>query len=208
MKSKVSTLFFTGAACALLLSSVSSARTWTSADGKKTFEGALVAYDEAAGKVTVDMNGREVTFSQDKLSADDIAFAKENGPKLAAQAPAGGGGGGGVAVAALPDTLPDPDGKEADMSKPVQVFVLMGQSNMLGFGKVSQLQSVAADKYPYLVDDAGKWITRKDVRNVFFVSGNLKTNDWMAADNRGAIGPEIGIGNYLGHAIDAPVMLL
>ena len=34
------------------------------------------------------------------------------------------------------DKLPDPDGKPADMSKPVQVFILMGQSNMLEFGAV------------------------------------------------------------------------
>ena len=31
--------------------------------------------------------------------------------------------------------LPDPDGKPADMSKPLQVFILMDQSNMLVFGK-------------------------------------------------------------------------
>ena len=48
-----------------------------------------------------------------------------------------------MALLALPafaaevrDPLPDPDGKPADMSKPVQVFILMGQSNMLGFGKI------------------------------------------------------------------------
>ena len=33
--------------------------------------------------------------------------------------------------------LPDPDGKPADMSKPVQVYILLGQSNMLGFGKIN-----------------------------------------------------------------------
>ena len=33
--------------------------------------------------------------------------------------------------------LPDPDGKPADMSKPVQVYILMGQSNMLGIGKIA-----------------------------------------------------------------------
>ena len=32
--------------------------------------------------------------------------------------------------------LPAPDDKEADMSKPVQVYILLGQSNMLGFGKI------------------------------------------------------------------------
>ena len=32
--------------------------------------------------------------------------------------------------------LPDPDDKPADMTKPVQVFIIMGQSNTLEFGKV------------------------------------------------------------------------
>ena len=38
---------------------------------------------------------------------------------------------------AKPGELPDPDGKPADMSKPVKVFILMGQSNMLEMGKVA-----------------------------------------------------------------------
>ncbi len=194
------------AAAALMLTA--DARTWTSADGSKTFEGEMTAYDADADKVTVDMNGREMTFSTSILSADDIAYIKQEGPKLAAAPAAGGGGGGSVAVGAVPDVLPDHDGKEADMSKPVQVFILMGQSNMLGFGNSGALKGMAADKYPYMVDDAGEWITRKDVRNVFFVSGKQTTNDWMSGANRNKFGPELGIGNYLGHAIDAPVMIL
>ena len=39
-------------------------------------------------------------------------------------------------VSAGEKTLPDPDGKPADLSKPVQVYILLGQSNMLGFGKI------------------------------------------------------------------------
>ena len=46
-----------------------------------------------------------------------------------------------VLVADTPKPLPDPDGKPANMAKPVQVFILLGQSNMLGFGKIG-----AADK--------------------------------------------------------------
>jgi len=84
----------------------------------------------------------------------------------------------------------------------------MGQSNMLGFGNVNQLKGVAADKYPYLVDEAGNWNVRKDVRNVFFNNGSLSTNDWMAVSNRNNIGTEIALGNYLGHVIDAPVLIL
>ena len=38
---------------------------------------------------------------------------------------------------AAADSLPDPDGKPADLNQPVQVYILLGQSNMLGFGKVS-----------------------------------------------------------------------
>ena len=32
--------------------------------------------------------------------------------------------------------LPDPDGKPANMSKPVKVFIIMGQSNTLEMGRV------------------------------------------------------------------------
>ena len=55
--------------------------------------------------------------------------------------------------------LPDPDGKPANMSKPVQVYILMGQSNMLGFGKINGANGSLThavkekEKYPYLVDD-------------------------------------------------------
>ena len=46
----------------------------------------------------------------------------------------------GIATAAAADkapqlTLPKPDGKPADMTKPVMVFILMGQADMVGMGK-------------------------------------------------------------------------
>ncbi|MFK7788913.1 MAG: hypothetical protein AB8C95_05375, partial [Phycisphaeraceae bacterium] len=37
-------------------------------------------------------------------------------------------------IAWAADALPDPDGQPADMTKPVQVYILMGQSNMVGSG--------------------------------------------------------------------------
>ncbi|MFZ9935959.1 MAG: sialate O-acetylesterase [Luteolibacter sp.] len=104
--------------------------------------------------------------------------------------------------------LPDPDGKPADMSKPVQVFIIMGQSNTLEMGKVTD---ELKDKYPFLADDAGKWTTRQDVRNVSVMQkrGNMGVyrNDWLAISGN-KIGIEIGIGHHLGNAIDAPVMVL
>ena len=67
-----------------------------------------------------------------------------------------------------------------DMTKPVQVFILLGQSNMLGMGKISSqsrgkhrgpegsLEAAVKvkKKYPYLVDEAGNWLTRRDGRYV------------------------------------------
>ena len=184
-------------------------RTWTSADGSQTFKGILVDYNDGSKLVTVDRGDRKLTFPETVLSQDDIDYVRSNAPKLKPTS-RGGSSGGTVVSGSVPDQLPDPDGKPADMSQPVQVFILMGQSNMLGFGKVPQLKGVAADKYPYLVDDAGNWNVRKDVRNVFFNNGGLAYNDWMtgAGNGNNKIGPEMGIGNYLGHAIDAPVMLL
>lgn len=116
------------------------------------------------------------------------------------------------------DQLPDPDGKPADMSQPLQVYILLGQSNMLGFGKIKggdgSLENAVKEKnlYPYLVDDVGDWTERKDVRNVRVMGSGtggmrLFNNEWTTIKG-GKIGPEIGIAHYLGHAIDAPVMIL
>lgn len=130
-------------------------------------------------------------------------------------------------VAAMPvghvraaDSLPDPDGKPADMTKPVKVFILMGQSNMVGAGKVGSadkdgtLEHAVKSKglYPFLADDAGKWTERQDVRNVRVMVGrknpmDVHNNEWMTVKG-GSIGPELGIGHVLGNAINDPVMIL
>lgn len=199
-------------ALSLSSSHAAEARTWTSAsDPSQTFKGILLDYNTYTGMVTVDRGDRKLTFNQNVLSAQDITYLKAEGIKIAeaAKSSARSGGSGSLSISgSIPDQLPDPDGKEANMGKPVQVFILMGQSNMLGLGNAGQLKEVAADKYPYLVDDAGNWNVRKDVRNVFFNNGGLSTNDWMAVSNRNKIGPEIGLGNYLGHMVDAPVLIL
>lgn len=101
-----------------------------------------------------------------------------------------------------------------DMNRPVQVFILLGQSNMVGLGKVTggefSLEHVvkAKGKYPYLLDNSGVWKERNDVRYVQYMSGKGPLrNEWMtvAGDK---LGPEYGIGHMLGDAIDAPVMIL
>lgn len=114
--------------------------------------------------------------------------------------------------------LPDPDGKSADISKPVQVYILMGQSNMLGFGKIKGGEGSLdhavkqKNKYPYLVDDDGHWTQRQDVRNVRVMGSGTNpmktfTNDWMTVSGN-KIGPELGIGHHVGHITEAPVLIL
>lgn len=116
--------------------------------------------------------------------------------------------------------LADPDGKPANMRKKVKVFILLGQSNMLGFGRVAPESkkgtlehAVKVEKlYPFLVDDAGKWTERKDVRNVRVMVGRgggmrVFNNEWMTIKGKN-IGPEIGIGHHLGNLLDEPVLIL
>ena len=122
-------------------------------------------------------------------------------------------------VSAADSPIPKPDGKPADMTKPVQVFILLGQSNMVGLGKVKggdgSLEFAVKEKkkYPYLVDDSGNWSERKDVRYARVMSGRgggmqRFNNEWMTVKTCNTIGPEFGIAQPLGNAVDAPVLIL
>lgn len=52
-------------------------RTWTSADGTKTFEGKVRSFDETRGTVSVvTVDGRLLTFPIDKLSSADQEWLK------------------------------------------------------------------------------------------------------------------------------------
>lgn len=124
-----------------------------------------------------------------------------------------------------PKPIPRPDGKPADHTKKVKVFVLLGQSNMLGFGRVGPKETKGSleymikekGKYGFLVDDDGKWTVRKDVRDVHVMDqrgvdykdmekfGDVK-NDWLTV--KGNFGPELGFGHVMGHVLDEPVLVL
>ena len=118
-----------------------------------------------------------------------------------------------------PKSTARPDAKPADLTKPVQVFLLLGQSNMVGLGKITggehSLETAVKEKrkYTYLVDDAGNWIERPDVRYVRVMDGRgggtqLFNNEPLSVKTCKTIGPEFGIGHALGNAIDSPVMIL
>lgn len=60
------------------------ARTWTSADGAKTFEGDFISCDGTS--VTVKRGIKEMTFKLTLLSEEDQKWAKAEGEKVAAAA--------------------------------------------------------------------------------------------------------------------------
>ncbi len=109
--------------------------------------------------------------------------------------------------------------KSADLSKKVKVFLLLGQSNMVGLGKITggeaSLEHAVKEgkKYTYLVDASGGWAERKDVRYTRVMSGRgggmqQFNNEFMTVATCRTIGPEFGIAKPLGDAIDEPVLLL
>ncbi len=64
-------------------------------------------------------------------------------------------------------------------------------------------------KFPYLLDSAGHWAVRDDVRFVRFMQGRgLMENNWMGIKHGAPIGPEFGIAQVVGNELAAPVMLL
>ena len=115
--------------------------------------------------------------------------------------------------------MPKPDAQSADMSKPVQVFLIMGQSNAVGMGNVAGVKdgtlehAVKTEKlYPYLLDAAGNWAERNDVRNVQVMVGrgggmNVLHNEAMKV-GKSKIGVEFGFGHQIGDFISEPVMIL
>ncbi len=125
----------------------------------------------------------------------------------------------------IPEVLPASDGKQAEHTKPVKVYVMLGQSNMLGFGRVEPKELKGTleyfvntmGMYPHLVDDTGKWIARQDVRYVHVMDQRgvdykelekfgVVRNEWLVPNK--SFGPELGFGHVMGYYHDEPVLLL
>lgn len=101
----------------------------------------------------------------------------------------------------------------------VKVFVLAGQSNMEGHGRVASeanegqgsLERLAkgpdADpRFAGLVDASGEWIERDDVK-IWYLgrTGDLRPGYGF---REGFIGPELGFGQVVGDTYDEPVLLI
>ncbi|MDE0888953.1 MAG: hypothetical protein OSA40_05795 [Phycisphaerales bacterium] len=112
-------------------------------------------------------------------------------------------------------------GSTAVADAPVKVFLLAGQSNMVGAGQIAANSarnggqgslewlvesSPAKEKYAHLRNSSGEWVERKDVRIWNFGrTGGLAPG---YGSNLGTIGPELGFGTVVGEAFDEPVLLI
>ncbi len=116
----------------------------------------------------------------------------------------------------IPYPLPDPDASSGTGTKPVKVFILSGQSNMVGFGRVAgteadTLQTLTGTelKFPNLVTSTGAWTVRNDVRyrGVISALGDAPLAPGFGADSD-SFGPELGFGHVVGWKHDEPVLII
>ncbi|MCY2986369.1 MAG: sialate O-acetylesterase, partial [Planctomycetota bacterium] len=122
-----------------------------------------------------------------------------------------------VLLLATGATAATAEGKKGSL----KVFVLAGQSNMEGQGKIAadpksnggkgSLQYLVKDpataaRFQHLVDQDGKWAVRDDVW-IWYLGrkGNL-TVGYGAREDR--IGPELGFGIVMGDCLDNQVLLI
>jgi alpha-galactosidase len=122
-------------------------------------------------------------------------------------------------------TLSTVGGQAPHHSKPVKVYVMLGQSNMLGFGRVGpkdmkgtlEYMILEKGKYKDLISPDGEWNVRNDVRYVHVMDQrgvdykDLTTfmvvrNEWLVPNK--SFGPELGFGQVVGNYHDEPVLLL
>ena len=121
----------------------------------------------------------------------------------------------GSAATAPRPPLARPDDKAPDQTRKVKVFILMGQSNMVGMGDINPdtkpgtltTLTKTEKKYPFLVDDEGKWTVRKDV---YYYDARVKKSSPLSltSNNGASIGPELGFGYVMGQVLDEPVLIL
>ncbi len=115
----------------------------------------------------------------------------------------------------VPYPLPTHDGSPGVTDRPVKVYILSGQSNMVGFGRRSgsgpgtlQTMVLQENKFPHLHDGSG-WITREDVRYRGLIAA---AGDDLLKPEFGAtssdFGPEYGFGHVMGWYHDEPVLII
>lgn len=109
----------------------------------------------------------------------------------------------------------------ARAEEPVRVFVLAGQSNMVGAGQVRAnpdrnegrgslewltQDSSTARRYEHLMGADGAWRAREDVQIWFLERQGALAPGFGSNEN--TIGPELGFGCIVGDAFEAPILLI
>jgi hypothetical protein len=103
------------------------------------------------------------------------------------------------------------------VNKPVKVFILMGEANMVGSGQIKghvdgTLEYAIEKKrrFHHLIDSKGEWTTRSDVRYVGVNEQfHVHKNEWLTVhDEETHFGPELQFGYIMGELLDSPVMVL
>ncbi|MEX2028758.1 MAG: NPCBM/NEW2 domain-containing protein [Candidatus Curtissbacteria bacterium] len=104
--------------------------------------------------------------------------------------------------------------------KPLRVFILAGQSNMVGVGEVKKgdqgnltylVDNDEKGEYQHLVDAEGEWKVRDDVFIYFERQGkDVNTGGLMVGygANDSTIGPELQFGNVVGDNYDGDVLII
>lgn len=96
---------------------------------------------------------------------------------------------------------------------PLKVYVMLGQSNMVGFGRMDPQEQVGTlknlvheqNRYPELVTNDGSWAARDDV---WLVQVTVQQRQgWLQPVGR-HFGPELGFGQVIGDLHDEPVLLI
>lgn len=111
-----------------------------------------------------------------------------------------------------------PESSEAQIRKPVKVFLMLGETNMIGAGQISgdlpgtlEYTVKSKKRFTHLVDSSTKaWIRRSDVRYVAVKDNmDIVRNEWLGVDERyNYFGPELQFGYILGELLHEPVLLL
>ncbi len=101
----------------------------------------------------------------------------------------------------------------------LKVFIMAGQSNMVGFGsltgdKPGTMQTLVKKNpkaYGHLVDKSGKHVVRDDVWIVNISYAGKERQGWLTTGygaSEGHIGPEYGFGFAVGDYYDDPVLII
>lgn len=124
-------------------------------------------------------------------------------------------------AALLLSAVPQEPAAEPVEGPPLKVFLLVGQSNMVGAGEIAarpdrnggagSLEHLVRDgatreRFAHLVDEQGDWKARDDVWITFFERVGPLDVGYGSAES--TIGPELGFGHVVGEHYDEPVLLL